>query len=151
VQANHDYCQSDNFYEIIFLDGSSCIDDGDCSNGIENWNTSTCTCEISSTISGCTDVTADNYNPIANCDDNTCIYDCPYSLNMTGMISSDLYQASDHIISNGTIISNNVTFNAGNYIDLNPGFQTSGTTQFTAQIYDCLNNPLPADESNAEK
>ncbi len=49
-----------------------CEDDGDCTNGIEFWNTENCECEIVESIFGCTDENAINYNPMANCDDNSC-------------------------------------------------------------------------------
>ncbi|MFK7756603.1 MAG: gliding motility-associated C-terminal domain-containing protein [Flavobacteriales bacterium] len=49
-------------------------DDLDCSNGIEFWDTETCSCITESTILGCTDNNACNYNPEA-----TCSSDCDYS------------------------------------------------------------------------
>ncbi|MEM7161029.1 MAG: gliding motility-associated C-terminal domain-containing protein, partial [Bacteroidota bacterium] len=42
--------------------------DGNCANGIEYWDDITCTCLIEETFLGCTDPTACNYDPLANCD-----------------------------------------------------------------------------------
>ncbi|MFT5438029.1 MAG: gliding motility-associated-like protein, partial [Ulvibacter sp.] len=54
-----------------------CVDDGDCSNGEETWDANTCTCTIIPPVLGCTDPTANNYNPTATCDDGSCTFDCP--------------------------------------------------------------------------
>ena len=58
-------------------DPSTCIDDGDCTNGEEQWDAATCSCEIIPVVFGCTNMTANNYNPAATCDDGTCDFDCP--------------------------------------------------------------------------
>ncbi|MFK8008159.1 MAG: gliding motility-associated C-terminal domain-containing protein [Saprospiraceae bacterium] len=58
-------------------DPSLCVDDGDCTNGIETWNTTTCMCDITPTVLGCTNSTATNYDPNATCDDGSCIFTCP--------------------------------------------------------------------------
>jgi len=58
-------------------DQSDCINDGDCTNGFETWVEATCTCEIVAPIFGCTEVGAENFDPLANCsDDGSCIYPC---------------------------------------------------------------------------
>ena len=54
-----------------------CMDDGDCTNGFEVWNPNTCICDVTPPLSGCTDPTANNYDPLATCDDGSCIYNCP--------------------------------------------------------------------------
>jgi len=48
----------------------------DCTLGdIETFNLATCQCEVALvTVSGCTDLTACNYNPNANCGDGSCLY-----------------------------------------------------------------------------
>lgn len=58
-------------------DPSTCVDDGDCTNGIETWNVATCLCETSVEVLGCTDMTANNFDSNATCDDGSCTYDCP--------------------------------------------------------------------------
>ena len=50
-------------------------DDGDCDNGVEIWDESSCSCVTVPAISGCTDVTSCNYNALANCDVG-CDYSC---------------------------------------------------------------------------
>lgn len=47
-------------------------DDGDCSNGIEIWDSVLCTCVNIAPIFGCTDASAINYDPLADCDDGSC-------------------------------------------------------------------------------
>lgn len=54
-----------------------CQNDGDCSNGEEQWNDASCECETVNPIFGCTNTTANNYDPLATCDDNSCEFDCP--------------------------------------------------------------------------
>ena len=58
-------------------DPSTCVDDGDCSNGFEEWNETTCECVTTAAVLGCTNPTANNFNPDATCDDGTCEFDCP--------------------------------------------------------------------------
>lgn len=53
-----------------------CADDGDCTNGLETWNLATCLCDIVPAVLGCTDPLADNFDPAANCDDDSCVNDC---------------------------------------------------------------------------
>ncbi len=50
-------------------------DDGDCTNGTEQWDDSSCSCITIPTILGCTDETSCNYDSLANCN-NDCDYDC---------------------------------------------------------------------------
>ena len=57
-------------------DPSTCVDDGDCSNGIETWNDQSCECEVVTTTIGCTNPTANNFDPAATCDDGSCEFDC---------------------------------------------------------------------------
>ena len=52
-------------------------DDGDCSNGIEEWDTATCSCITTPSVLGCTNSTATNFDPNATCDDGTCDFPCP--------------------------------------------------------------------------
>ena len=55
-----------------------CVDDGICTNGIEiGWDSDLCECIVVAPVFGCTDPDANNYDPLANCDDASCEYDCP--------------------------------------------------------------------------
>ena len=47
-------------------------DDFDCTNGFESWNFSSCTCETLPNTGGCTNPVALNFDPLADCDDNSC-------------------------------------------------------------------------------
>lgn len=49
-------------------------DDGDCDNGVEVWDTSTCECITDITVLGCNDPLSCNYDEDANCD-----FGCDYS------------------------------------------------------------------------
>ena len=42
-----------------------CVDDGDCTNGFEVWDATTCNCNITPPVSGCTNPTANNYDPVS--------------------------------------------------------------------------------------
>jgi len=52
-------------------------------------------------------------------------------------ISSGAYKASNAIISDGQITSNNVSFKAGNYIRLENNFSANPGVRFTAKVEDC--------------
>jgi len=54
-----------------------CVSDGNCTNGVETWDATTCTCTNVASVLGCTNATALNYNPLATCDDGSCMYNCP--------------------------------------------------------------------------
>ena len=49
----------------------------DCTLGdLEEWNAATCSCEITeTTVNGCTDPAANNFDSAANCDDDSCIFE----------------------------------------------------------------------------
>ena len=51
-------------------------DDGDCTNGLEEWDGCGCIV-VSMPILGCTNDTATNYDPAATCDDDSCVFPCP--------------------------------------------------------------------------
>ena len=53
------------------------MDDGDCTNGFEVWDATTCNCNITPPVFGCTNSTANNYDPLATCDDGSCDFTCP--------------------------------------------------------------------------
>lgn len=101
------------------------------------------------TSSNVNDADCDGVPTGEDCDDsdsNNTASCCPDTLDIAGIIPTDLYQASNFIISDGHVISGSngdVIFNAGNYIHLGPGFETDATYQFTAEIINCLNNPGP--------
>ncbi len=52
-------------------------DDGDCTNGLESWDSTTCSCMTTPTVLGCTNPTATNYDPNATCEDGSCNFACP--------------------------------------------------------------------------
>jgi|GEM_PF-6094697 len=63
----------------ICVDGLApipCADDNDCTNGFEVWNSNTCTCTITPPIFGCMNPDSENYDPNANCGDNSCVSPC---------------------------------------------------------------------------
>ena len=71
-----------NYNADACVDDNSCIletacDTDPCTNGgTYSWNTTSCSCELNeATVLGCIDNTATNYDPAANCDDDSCIYD----------------------------------------------------------------------------
>jgi|GEM_PF-2565641 len=66
------------------------VDSGNCANyddtcntdcllgDIEEWNPTTCSCDfVSTSIEGCTNATATNFDATANCDDGSCIFTTP--------------------------------------------------------------------------
>ena len=72
-----DTCSVVNAVTILVPDAATCVDDGDCTNGLEVWNTDSCECIVESTILGCTDSTALNFDPLATCDDGSCLFNNP--------------------------------------------------------------------------
>ncbi len=51
-------------------------DDSDCENGFEFWDELSCSCFTIPAVFGCTTATANNYDPLADCDDGSCEHDC---------------------------------------------------------------------------
>ncbi len=65
---------------------------------------------------------------------------CPLNRQMSGQIPSNLYKASDEILSNNIISNNqNIQFKAGNRILLNNDFKVEPNAQFSAEIEGCEN------------
>ena len=70
--------------------------------------------------------------------------DCVISHVLPGNILSDTYKASDFILSDGQVAANaNVFFKAGNYVQLDPGFEvlidgSSNGVVFSAEIENCI-------------
>ena len=142
-------------------DPSTCVDDGDCTNGIEEWDEETCSCIGAPVIFGCTEVTADNYNPIATCDDGSCEFACTIgNVMLDNVLCQDNGTESDDTddiisfslfpqIANGstgyevTTSSGNITPTSGSYAGvqvfvLDPG--TAGAGDITITITDQGNN-----------
>ncbi len=78
-----DPCASNYDPDAIENDGSCLAYDTSCNTDctvgdLEEWNATTCSCEVSeATVSGCTNSQACNYDPAANCDDDSCFFtDC---------------------------------------------------------------------------
>jgi len=69
-----------NFGEVGECDAYSDACNEDCSAGPfgGTWDVATCACVDETTpVNGCTDATANNFNPDANCDDSSCTFACP--------------------------------------------------------------------------
>jgi len=66
-------CDDGETCSILNSDPGNC-DDSDCTNGVETWDMTTCTCVNNppSGVNGCTDATFCEYNPNADCDDGSC-------------------------------------------------------------------------------
>ncbi len=71
-----------NYDPTANCDDGSCIlettcDTDVCTNGgIYTWNMVSCQCELTTpTVNGCTNMTACNYDPVANCSDGSCIFE----------------------------------------------------------------------------
>jgi len=71
-----------NYDATANCDNSTCIFETACDTdpctggGIQVWDTTTCACALqTATVSGCSDATACNFDPLANCLDTSCIYE----------------------------------------------------------------------------
>ena len=72
------------------------------------------------------------------CDGDISTLDCLEFINLENHdILPNIYHASRVTTSNGNIADNNVEFNAGESISLEPGFETQSGIQFLAQIVGC--------------
>jgi len=77
------YTASANCNDASCLYESTCDADICTNGGVYVWSDAICGCELSeATIEGCTDVSASNYNPLANCDDGFCDIDVVYELSI---------------------------------------------------------------------
>ncbi len=90
-----------NFNPTATCDDGSCLFQVECNEdcligNIEQWNEETCDCEILVEVfTGCTDPNADNFDEQANCEDGSCLYDCPeYFVDTDG----DGFGVSDDIV-----------------------------------------------------
>jgi photosystem II stability/assembly factor-like uncharacterized protein len=78
--------------------------------------------------------------------------DCPMTENITGAIPSGIYVAEDFVESDGTIAAGTKTiFQAGNYVELNPGFEAARGSDFWALILGCNFDPMPLVDNPVEK
>jgi len=72
----------------------------------------------------------------------TSVYDpdyCQNLLNVNNTIATDIYQAEDKILSDGQVVPNDfVIFQAGDEIELNPGFEVENGAVFWGIIRDCF-------------
>jgi len=85
------YCE---YNPTANCDDNSCVtlnqdpgcDDGDCANGLESWDTATCSCITTppTGINGCTDATFCEYDPNAGCDDGSCATALPTAATISG-------------------------------------------------------------------
>jgi len=128
-----DGCIDPNFCEY---DANATCDDGscatpnsnanlcntDCTQGnVEIWNPATCGCEVVSTsVLGCTDANACNYDTTATCDDGSCLTNC--------------CQIPITIVLNNLIMSPSQNY-ASQCVALDIGFEVS--TDFLADIDQC--------------
>jgi len=79
-------------------------------------------------IFGCTNDNYAEYDPSANCDNGTCTtLNCAYDLHVSGSggmpIDPGVYQAENDITTDGIINANEVTYSAGNSVELQYGFE----------------------------
>lgn len=78
--------------------------------------------------------------------------DCPISDNLTGVIPSGLYVVEDFITANGTLSAGSkAIFQAGKYVELNPGFEAVRGSDFWALILGCNFDPMPIVDHPTEK
>ncbi len=75
------------------VDPGNC-DDGICTNGIEEWDGCNCVV-VSMPLQGCTNNTATNFDPLATCDDGSCVFPCPDPGNCDDGICSNGLEAWD--------------------------------------------------------
>lgn len=67
---------------------------------------------------------------------------CLTSYNLTGVLNSQTYNASNYIESDGIVVNGStVVLQAGNYIDLNSDFEIQLGADFTAEIVACFVSP----------
>ncbi len=73
---------------------------------------------------------------------------CQTNITQSGSITGDLYEAQDWILSTGTIAApEQVTYHAGNYIELNNNFAVDTGADFLAEIQAC--SPLTSSETKS--
>lgn len=81
----------------------------------------------------------------------TLLDDCQVSISLPGNVPSGLYMASEFITSDGTVASEStVIFQAGEYVEMLPGFTAERGSSFWALIKDCMNNPMPLQEQKEQ-
>lgn len=92
---------------------------------------------------------ADPSNNTASCTfdvtvvDNTgnCIGDCPQNITLNNTGLNDLYHAVNIVsVENALTIGTNVSFKAGNLIELKNNFSALPSTDFSAEIEECISN-----------
>jgi len=70
---------------------------------------------------------------------DACTNICPVSLYVPGLIASNTYSASNDVHSDGNVNNGaNVTFQGGNYVELQPDFDVPINTDFSAIIAPCV-------------
>lgn len=71
-------------------------------------------------------------------DGATCNSLCVYALDLYGNISSDTYETSHHVTSDGSVLlGENVTFEGGHHIELRAGFEVATGAEFLGHIQNC--------------
>ena len=140
-------------------DPDSCNDD--CSLGnIEEWNAATCACEvIVEVVEGCTDADACNYNPAANCEDNSCTNQNPGTCNndcSTGNVeiwNSETCECETTTISiegctnpNACNYNEEATCDDGSCSNLDPGTCNTDCTQGNLEVWNTTTCSCVLDE-----
>jgi len=90
-----------------------------------------------SSLSGCTGRSISITPPDCSQGNN-----CPADITISGTPNLTTYHAANTIMTDGTVIVSSTTdFKAGTSITLNPGFQVTSGTNFSAAIEDCIDIP----------
>ena len=136
-------------------------DDGDCTNGEEIYNSLTCDCDVVPVTTGCTDMNACNFDPLATCDDGSCVPNTDPGICNTDCTMGDLeiwdtancQCVLDQVVVSGCTDANSCNFNpAANCDDgscvpnTDPGTCNTDCTMGDLEIWDAANCQCVVDQ-----